>query len=162
MVVINCTQKLLRRSHVGRTLDVPLSNTVLGPWCANVFNIGRFPFVLLTNEKTLLSTVFPYREFKNLSFVLSESLERQLSELLIPANKIVAEVDQCSHIVFGSDTKRSVLGSMNDLVFQVKTIVEMEGKINIVDLERSMGKTPFSAIGYNSPERSVKELFVGL
>ena len=97
---------------------MPVSTNALGPWCANVFNLGRFPFVLVTNEKTLLSTVFPFREFKNFSVVMSESLERQLTELQIPRNIIAAEIVYYSSIYFGSDTKRSVLGSMNDLVFQ--------------------------------------------
>ena len=116
MVIINCTQKLLRRSHIERTPDVPDSSNALGAWCANAFNLGRFPYVLLTNEKTLLSTVFPFSEFMNLSSVLSESLKRQLSELHIPEKIIAAEIAHYSSIYFGSDTKRSVLGSINDLV----------------------------------------------
>jgi hypothetical protein len=89
---------------------------------------------------------------------MSISLERQLSELHIPENRIAAEVDHCSQICYGSDTKRSVLGSMNDLVFQIKTVVAMDEEINIVELERSMRRTPFSAIGRRSAGEAVKDI----
>lgn len=158
MIVINCTQKLLRRSRIPRTTDQALSTNTLGAWCANIFNIGRTPFVLLTNEMTFLSIVFPYREFKNLSHVMSTSLYRQLLELGIPMNRIAAEVEHCTEISFASDTKRSVLGTMNDMVFQIKAIVEMDGDVNIVELARLMRETPFSAIRSTFPEKAVREV----
>lgn len=155
MVVINCTKKLLKRLNYEIPAETPLSTNALGAWCANVFNISRFPFVLLTNEMTLLSVLFPLKEFKNFNVHFIASLDKQFRELKIPEININTEISHASEIVLSTNTNRSTLGSMNDLVFQIKSIVGLRESFTVTELERELRQVPFSSIKYFNAEKAV-------
>ena len=159
MVVINCTKKLFRRLKVQDSSEIYSSTNLLGAWCANVFNIGRYPFIIFTNEKTLLSILFPLKEFKRISDLFNSSLSRQLRELKIPENSILAETKQTSEIVLSTNTNRSTLGSMNDLVFQIKAIIYDQQSFTVTELERQLRKIPFSSINFSNPGEAVIDVF---
>jgi hypothetical protein len=158
MVVINCTKKLFRRLKVQESSKIYSSTNLLGAWCANVFNIGRYPFVIFTNEKTLLSILFPLKEFKRISDLFNSSLSRQLKELKIPENIILAETKQTSEIVLSTNTNRRTLGSMNDLVFRIKAILNDKQSFTVKELERELREIPFSPISFSNAGEAVKGL----
>jgi len=65
MVTLNCTKKLAKRFAFPLVENPQPSTNKLGPWCANSFNIGRIPMILLTNELSLLSVVKPLKEARS-------------------------------------------------------------------------------------------------
>jgi hypothetical protein len=60
----------------------------------------------------------------------------------------------CGHssIMIAKTNNRSVLGSMNDLAFQIKYMVQAKGGLSVDDLSeinQELNRTPMSAIKYN-------------
>lgn len=155
MIVINCTKKLFKRIRYEAVADGPESTGALGPWCANVFYISRYPFVIVTNEKTLLTVLFPLKEFKNINLHFMASLEKQLKELKVPSPVIAAEVAHAHEMVLSDRTNRSTLGSMNDLVFHIKAVVESRSSFTVAELERGIRDIPFAAMKFATIDESV-------
>ncbi len=158
MIVINCTKKLLKRLHYEAPSVSPESTNLLGAWCANVFNISRFPFVLVTNEKTLLSILFPLKEFKNFNLHFINSLNKQLKELKVPERIIATELHHASEIVLATNTNRSILGSMNELVYHVKSMAYSRDSFTAAELERELRNIPYSPIKFRYPGEAVQEM----
>ncbi len=107
---------------------------------------------------TLLSVLFPLKEFKNLNLHYSASLNKQFKELKVPEKIIATEVGNTSEIVLSTNTNRSTLGSMNDLVFQIKSIVDHRQSFTVTELERELRKVPFSSIKFNNPGEAVQKI----
>ena len=60
----------------------------------------------------------------------------------------------CRSVRFTRSGNRSVLGSMNDLRFQIEVEVAHVGglgQVDLVDLHQRLNRTPLSAVGYRYP-----------
>jgi len=142
-----------------KPIDASSGSNLLGPWCANVFNISRYPFIIAANEKTLMCILFPLKEFGRFAQLFNASLERQLKELSVSKHSIAAELNQTTEITLSANTNRRTLGSMNDLVFQVKTMVYTMPSFTVAQLEQRIQEIPCGSIGYSTPGEAVKRVF---
>ena len=119
MTTINCTQKLAKRLPFEMPEKYLPVTTRLGPWCANTFNIGRFPCIILTNEQTLLTVLVVLKEIKTLYPRFLSSLEWLLRAIGVQGPHIDQELREMHSAQFARNTNRSTLGSMNDFVLNV-------------------------------------------
>jgi hypothetical protein len=83
VVVIRCTQKLLRRLRAPEVSEAS-STTRLGDWTANVFGIRRQRYVLLVSERSRLPVVLPARDVQHVAALL-EGVDRVLAGRLAGA-----------------------------------------------------------------------------
>ena len=83
MLVLRCTQKLLKR--IGSPIaDPPASTTALGDWYAQPLAIGHQRYVLLISERSRLPVLMPGRDVKHLAAHLPAALARVLAGLGVP------------------------------------------------------------------------------
>jgi len=159
MVTLNCTLKLSKRLPY-TTIDVALPTTNrLGDWSANSFNVGRYPCILITNERTLLSVVLPLKESSTFwpRFVLS--LQWLLKAIGIPDKLIDDELHEYGQCQLTRKTNRHTLGTMNELVYNVQDRFYIDRNPSFEDIALGLSKMPCGPLKYALPQEAVRQVF---
>lgn len=164
MYTLCCTRPLLTKlAHLTPPGggQAPAPTTLLGDWYANRLNIGRHRLVLCTNERTLLCVVVPAKDLPNLSRRLVESLVPLLQWCGVPPEPVAREVREMAWVRFDRTASRSVLGSMNEMVFQADVYFRDPGRdeVRLDDLDRYLATNICSALQYRFPREAVVQLF---
>lgn len=153
MAIVRCTAKLLKELGTNQLTETSQSPS-LWDWHANLLRIERKKWVLFTNDQTLYSffvrfvkrplppdfvEMFRLGLFKSL---MGEALTELLVENALRDHR---------NVVIARTKSRGVLGSMNDLAFQLKCLIEIMGGLARADLSevnREMNRIPMRAINY--------------
>jgi len=158
-LVIRCTQKLLAEIP-----DKLVDPSAAGErWHANLFRIERRKCVLFTHDATLYSVFVPgltKPDFEHLDEVFGQRLFKTLLWDEFPQAQIERMLDASRTIRFTRSNNRSVLGSMNDIRFQIEVHVAHDGglaNVDLADLHHRVNRTPFSAVGYRYPVEGFQE-----
>lgn len=158
-LLIHCTQKLLAEIP-DRFTDPSASGA---SWHANLLRFDRRKCVLFTHDETLYSVFVPglrKPEFEQLDHIFGQHLFKALLWDAFSQTHIERMLEACREIRFTRSSNRSVLGSMNDMRFQIGAHVEQDGGLTSVDLARlhhALNRTPFGAIGYGYPVERLQE-----
>lgn len=137
----------------------------LGSWHANLIYIDRRKCVLFVNDKTLFNFIAPdvsRTEIRNLDVLFRGYLSCVLSEEGFENSlrqNIMSEYDEIS---YAQTNNRSVLGSMNDLMFHYKHHILAEGGIHspaIPGIIRRLNEMPMGAIKYAYPIEALKAMY---
>ncbi len=131
MHLIHCTKKLLGEMKLTKEAlhaeNVP--STGLGNWYANLFRASRYKCLMFTNEMTLYS-FFIFRVGKKEITKLKDEFHYQLQISLkndgIPEKVIHAILKDYMEINYAKTQNRSTLGSMNDMISQIKFLAKDE------------------------------------
>lgn len=158
MVIVRPTQKALRRFPQPASSELRESTTILGDWYVNLLFTRRARLVLVVSERSLLSVLLPANDFGNFMPRLRSSVERLLVTLGAPRTSVAAELREMQQAVVARTINRRVLGSMNDLAYQVRVRLELEPATAVGSLEVELSGVPLSFIGYRQPA----EVAVGL
>jgi len=151
MAILRCTKKLLSELNIRPTDSSHLFDD-FGSWHCNLFRIDRRKCVLFTHDRTLYSFLVPgltKSGFQNICEIFKQSLFKNLIEENIPQKQIELFLDNNKKIEISKTNNRSVLGSMNDLTFQLKYQIRDEGGIlntNVMKLNHDLNRIPMSAI----------------
>jgi hypothetical protein len=153
MAIIRCTTKLLNDlgAKPTRARDQP---PVLCDWHANLVRLERKKYILFTNDQTLYSLLARWTKTPHLAdflerfrlglfkSLMSEGLAEVQFEYLLGEHK---------QVMIAKTNSRSVLGSMNDLVFQIKSMVRVSklADADLSEINRQLNRIPMSAIKYN-------------
>jgi hypothetical protein len=152
MTIIKCTTKLLNELGV-KPANAPDQPPSLCDWHANVLRLDRKKYVLFTNDQTLYSLFVPWNKspwstdimerfrFGLLKSLMSEGLaEEQIKYLL----------SEHAQVTITKTNSRSVLGSMNDLTIQIKSMILVSDglDVNFSEVNRQLNRIPMSAIKY--------------
>ncbi len=159
MFVLRCTQKLLDRLNATPDSEPAPADTVLGDWYANLVRASRTQVVLAISERSLLPVVVPARDGRSLVQRLSEALWPMLTAIGVPSDDATVERGAMQHWALGKTANRRVLGSLNDLAFQLQV-----GLLNFPDrtlLAHSLwlAKTPLKVIDYGAPDQATLAAF---
>ncbi|MDQ3774107.1 MAG: hypothetical protein M3461_06920 [Pseudomonadota bacterium] len=158
-LVIHCTQKLLAEIP-DRFIDPSASGV---GWHANLLRLERRKCVLFTHDDTLYSVFVPglrKRQFEQLDEVFGQRLFKALVWDDFAQTQIERMLEACRVIRFTRSSNRSVLGSMNDIRFQIGSYVEHDGGLTSADLAQlhhALNRIPFSAIGYGYSVERLQE-----
>jgi CRISPR/Cas system CSM-associated protein Csm2 small subunit len=166
MAIIRCTKKILTEIKIKPSENEGLSDG-FGSWHCNLLRIDRRKCVLYTHDYTLYSFLVPgltKQDFVNFDEVFRESLFKNLLNEKLPQDQIERFLDNNRIIEIAKTNNRSVLGSMNDLAFQLTYRVQDMGGIvntNIQELNHFLNRIPMSKI---SETYSIYELksFLGI
>ncbi len=141
MLVLRCTQKLLRR--VGPTGPPETASTTrLGDWFASLVSVGHQRFVLLVAERTRLPVLVRAREVKRLHRHLVDALPLVLRALGVPDAAVRAELDEMGESVFAKTNNRSVVGTLTDFSFAVQIRMENDPGADLIDVSLWLSDTP--------------------
>jgi hypothetical protein len=156
MLLLRCTQRLLKASGISIVTDPPPSTLPLGEWYANRIPLpyrGRTA-VIYTNSQTLLTVVVPGRALRTTLPAFLERMPALLQRLGLPAGWVEQHRVPTSEVAFATTANRRVLGSMNDLAnqtwFETGAFGSWEA-INWEQVEKQVATVPLSMLGYASP-----------
>jgi hypothetical protein len=151
MAILRCTKKLLTELKTKPSEGVTSSDE-MGCWHANLLRIDRRKCILFTHDVTLYSFLIPgfkKPQFENFREVFGQHLFKNLLWENFPQNQIEIVLDEHREVIIAKTNNRSVLGSMNDLAFQLKyRIAAMGGLVNvdITKLNHELNRIPMSTI----------------
>ncbi|MDQ3564911.1 MAG: hypothetical protein M3436_12465 [Pseudomonadota bacterium] len=158
-LLIHCTQKLLAEIP-DRFIDPSASGA---SWHANLLRFDRRKCVLFTHDESLYSVFVPglrKPEFEQLDEVFGQRLFKALVWDEFAQTQIERMLEACRVVRFTRSSNRSVLGSMNDMRFQIGAHMQCDGGLASVDLAQlhhALNRTPFSAIDYGYPVERLQE-----
>jgi hypothetical protein len=155
MMTLNCTKKLAGRLPFPLVDDPKPSTNKLGAWCANTFNVGRFPLIILTNEKTLLSVLIPFKEIRSFHERFLAGLEALFQSIALSSGQIDAELQEMKVVQITARTNRSVLGSMNDFVVNV---LAHEPGSSLEEVSFHLSEIPCAPLKYRYPREVVLDV----
>lgn len=167
MALLRCTKKLLDELQT-KPVAGPESVSRLSSWHANLLRLDRRKCVLFTNNATLYSFLVPGMkkpQFKCFEEVFGQQLFKSLVSEGFPQSQIEIILDDCREITVAKTNNRSVLGSMNDLAFQLKYRIEAVGglgNIDLTELNHELNRIPMSAIKEFSSIDELRKLLTTL
>ena len=153
MIFIKCTTKLLTELGVKPAGD-PDQPPSLSDWHANMLWLDRKKYVLFTNDQTLYSFLVPGNKSPRSTHFVERFRLGLLKSLM---SEGLAEVQvgyllsEHAQVTITKTNSRSVLGSMNDLAIQIKSMISMSGGLSDVNLSKvnwQLNRIPMSAIKY--------------
>lgn len=151
MQLIRCTQKLLKALRIPPA-ELEQPEGVLGGWHANLLRIERRKCVLFTNDSTLFSIFVPgmkKERFERMAHIFGQELFRSLRREGFGQSEVEAVLDEIEEIRYAKTNNRSVLGSMNDLAYQLEWIIHAHGGLAQASMDsvaHDLNRIPMSAI----------------
>ncbi|MFH2068284.1 MAG: hypothetical protein ABII89_02315 [Candidatus Omnitrophota bacterium] len=167
MPVLKCTRKLVRA--LGKSADKLFSaqpdndTSILGCWSAHLVIFARIRFVLFVNAKTLLTIFIPFKPKERLLQRFQPALLKELLRLGVLPDKAVEETSKFRNFSLGKNTDKSVVGSMNELAFEYKILLDLQvkrhGTLDLEAVQALANETPHVKREHSFPEEYVHELF---
>lgn len=165
MITIHCTQKLLARIPVsaGEQLRGEYSNnfaandsmaTILSGWHGNLVILQRRQCVLLVHNTTRFPVFIPAmkkHDFARFDYRFADSFMNTLLKTGAEDELMDLAVSQLAHISVEKSVDQSVLGTLNNMIQQIKFAIE-DGEVTITDITGYrigawLADTPWSAKG---------------
>jgi hypothetical protein len=147
-VIFRLTDKLNTKIKAGTLATLPLDENPFADWSAGLFLVGRSQFILLTNTKSLYSTVLPGKGVTDeKTFVeralgsLREYLDADGQEGVY--ERLVAPVT--GSVQFAKALNRSVTGSMNDMTKHAAYYLAA-GDVSPIEIGSRLKSIPMSAL----------------
>src|SRR5438128_309314 len=120
MLVLRCTQRLLKRAPGPTQQRRDDLAPMLGDWHANLIRLAHSPIVLCVNDISLLAILVPGRDFPNFVSAFQNRLAGRLGRMGLPTDTISAERAAMKIVQIQPSNSRSVLASINDFVHHLK------------------------------------------
>lgn len=149
-MIFQCTQKLLKELH--RKPDDLTFLPGVGCWHVNLLSIQRRKLVLFTHNQSLFSIVIPNmkrKDFEQIEFLFGEILFKTLMLFDFEQREIEKLLNLTHQYHFVKTDSPSVLGSMNDLAYQIEGYIVHDGGIDTTDwgyLHQRINEIPYQAI----------------
>ncbi|KAB2966081.1 MAG: hypothetical protein F9K16_00235 [Thermoanaerobaculia bacterium] len=160
MSALRCTARLRRRLGLGELPEPRPGGATLGDWYAHLLTVDRQPLVLAVSERSLLAVVLPARDLKNLRRHFLRAVRGRLERVGVGEAAVEAEVARLQPLAYGVTRSRSVLGSINDFVFQLKARAAhpLGRDWTPQSFEDELGEIPCSPLGYEHPAAVARRL----
>ena len=160
--VIRCTGKLLKELRIQPVDKVPPEIDKVKEWHANLIHIQRRKCLLITHSMSLYSLVIlgvRRKELDNFAEVFNRNLAKNLAADQVNYPSFFdfghSEID----LIYTKTNNRSILGSMNDLVYSIDYKVWDWGgpnEANSVKVGQYLNEIPMGAIGHAFPLRELR------
>jgi hypothetical protein len=168
-MIYRLSQKLNAKIKAGALRALPLDGNPLADWSAYLFVAGRTQYLLLSNTRSLYSTVMHGRGITTDSHFIERALGgiREFTEadgLAFPYHRLI--VPATASVRFAKALDRSVTGSMNDLIKHA-TYWLAEGDESPFDVGFRLNEIPMSALAnggsaYGKPREAFRALPGGM
>jgi len=163
LLIIRGTAKLLRELGIPKAQAGSSEDGVLGSWFANLFRYERRKCVILVNDRTLYCVVLfglLKRDMANLGNLFINELAKSLTKDGIPTELVASVATACHPIVWRPTNNRSVLGSMNELIQQLKFMASrrsLGSEQEIQGLNRQLNRTLMGPLGSSYAVERMRE-----
>ncbi|MGH7593496.1 MAG: DUF6933 domain-containing protein [Gemmatimonadales bacterium] len=162
MVVVRCTQRLLKRfDRVPDDRNDTGPDSKLGNWYANVITTRPRHLALCANERTLLSVVVPVAPISGFLDRFRDAALRRIHQTPVAASLRLPDAAAFVEIQVGRTQSRSVLASMNQLRLDAQVWLENGPTGDIEELGRWLCDRPCSALRTHWPWCEAEFLLTG-
>ena len=168
-MIFRLSQKLNAKIKAGPLRALPLDGNPLADWSAHLFVAGRAQYLLLSNTRSLYSTVLYGRGVTTDSHFIERALGgiREFMEAdgqAFAYRRFIAPAT--ASVRFAKALDRSVTGSMNDLTKHA-TYWLAEGDLSPFDVGFRLNDIPMSALAsggsaYGKPREAFKAIAGGV
>jgi hypothetical protein len=101
----------------------------------------------------------PAKEGRSVVQRLCEALEPTLTAIGVPLDDVIAERGAMQRWALGKTTNRRVLGSLNDLAFQLQVGLRECPDRTLLAQSLWLAKTPLKVIDYGAPDQATRAAF---
>lgn len=155
MMTIRPTKMLARKLRLGAVPDaMPVVTNRVADWCAHEFLVSRRRYLIFCNTASLYPFVTEARGVTD-EDTLVRRLQAALRLNLADGPHAFAYerwIVPCgAGVQWAPIPDRSVLGSINDLIFAAK--LGLGDGMSPVELSKRLAQTPLTVLGMNSPDR---------
>jgi hypothetical protein len=151
-MIFRLSQKLNTKVKVGTLPDLTLNENPLADWSAHLFAAGRTQYILLSNTKSLYSTVMFGKGITNASQFIERALSSIREFLEYDGRGTVYErfiAPIAGSVLFAKSLNRSVTGSMNDMINHAAYWLAA-GDMSPVEIDARLNEVPMSALKHDS------------
>lgn len=147
MLTLCCTKVVRDRLRLPAQLPAPVQPSGrLGNWYLHLARFGHQQIVLATSERSLLTVLLPARRLRvTIEIGLKSAVAEILTALELPTEIVRRELAALEPISFAAATNRRVIGSINDLVYQLGAYLTRTS--DPLELALLLNEAPMSAIG---------------
>jgi hypothetical protein len=166
MLVLRCTQRLLKGSGFAVEADPPAADVPLGEWYARAIPLpfrGR-SVVIYTNTTTFLTVVTLGRALRTTIPSFQERLPALLHRLLLPREWVERHRGGAAEVRIARSVDRRVIGSMTNLANAIWWDADEAVSWDEWDLERlewRLSEEIMSTTGYHYPRQLAMALATG-
>ena len=117
-MIFRLSQKLSDKIKAGTLATLPLDENPFADWSAGLFLVGRSQYILVTNTKSLYSTVIPAKGVTDEKTFIERALSSIREFMEADGQQGVYEhfiAPVSGSVQFAKALNRSVTGSMNDM-----------------------------------------------
>ena len=154
-MIIRLSQKLTAKIKAGPLATVPLDENPYADWSAHLFVAGRIQYILLSNTKSLYSTIMygsgiTYdRRFMDRALSTIRDFMEEDGQEFVYQRLIAPSTDK---IRFAKALNRSVTGSMNDLIVHATALLS-DGERAPCDVGIELNEVFLSSLGSGGAEK---------
>lgn len=159
MFTLRCARKLLARGLAPSADPPPVADALLGDWYATLIYGRPIHLVLAVSQRTLLPVVLPAREARTLPRRLPAGALEVLQAIGVDPDAARREVDAMAVATIAKTSDRRVIGSLNELVFQLERSLELGRDRDLLGMALWLAKTPMKLLDYESPDVATRALF---
>ena len=154
-MILRLSQKLCTKIKAGQLSEMPSDENPFADWSAHLFIVDRTQYILLTNTKSLYSTVMTGQGITN----DSRFIERALSSIreFMEQDGHASVYDRCiapaaKPVQFAKALSRAVTGSMNELVLAA-TYALQSGEVSPQTVGIKLNNLLLSAIATSKSDK---------
>jgi len=128
-------------------------------WHATLLPLDGRKALLLTHNESLYNVLIfgvTKKEMADSMDRVRDRLRLQLMYDEFTLEQISEMLTYSEHFSFFKSSEKSVMSSMNSMVFKIKQIVKREGEVNEVRLSHLLNKTPLKSLDFVTPAEFLK------
>jgi hypothetical protein len=159
-MVFRFTRAAQKKLKIGALAALAPAENLFYEWFVHVFHARRYRYFITTNAATLFTVIIPGAGVKDDSIYFDnifDAIKLQMEDVSMEFiyRRLIAT--KTAEILLSTTNSKSILGSMNDMIFNAKFLLDHE-KMSPFDAGRFINKTPFSGIGMDYPENRMKNM----
>lgn len=151
----------MKRFHAEPPIGNVSPTTVLGDWYANLLFTKHARLVICVSERSLLPVFVEAKVPSTFVDRFRETATSVLGSLGVTRSAIERELCEMSQVTLGATSNRRVLGSLNELSFLARELLNERAGIDLMQLAVEIAETPCSLIGYDNPRLMTLALMRG-
>jgi hypothetical protein len=160
MTALRCTAKLLKAMKARPVANPAQATNKLGEWTANLIRVGRIQLVLAVSEPTRLGIVIGAAPYATIPFRLQHNVFKTLLFIGVPADLAAGEAEAMAPIEIAATNSRSVLGTLNQFMFQIECDIHYGDARSAAELTQRLADTiVLKPKGIGHPADRVREVF---
>ena len=161
-MIVRVSAKLGKKIHLSPDRVLPADESPFADWSAHLFTADRTQYILISNTASLYSMVMFGRGITDDCRFLDRITSYMGEFIRADGHEFIFErlITPClGRVRFSKALNRSVIGSMNDLIYQAQLHL-VEDVLSPFDVSFRLNEVPLSCLEHITPRNSFHHLGV--